>query len=44
VRRIIISPIIIQNIPYPWNHIAVPEVINSAPIAAVIGQGLYSTK
>ena len=33
-----------QVIPCPWNHEAIPIARQNAPIDAVKGQGLYSTK
>lgn len=41
IRRII--PKVMSVAEWKWNHIARPDVIRSAPIAPVRGQGLGST-
>lgn len=33
-----------HHMPWPWNHLAIPIAKVNAPIEAVNGHGLYSTK
>lgn len=33
-----------HHVPWPWNHLAIPIAKVNAPIEAVKGHGLYSTK
>ena len=39
-----VAAIYMHHIPYPWNHEAIPMARQNAPIDAVNGQGLYSTR
>jgi hypothetical protein len=41
---IIINAMYKHHIPWLWNHLAIPIANENAPIEAVKGHGLYSTK
>ena len=44
VKIIIVIPININSCLYKWNHLISPVIIIKAPMAPIIGQGLFSTK
>lgn len=43
-RRIIVSPVIMRDAEFKWNHFTSPEVKKKAPIELIRGQGDSSTK